>query len=195
MGQAQIDAMTPSLGLMVYNTTTLSPNYYDGTQWRNFNGTVAVFAIGASCLGGKIAYILQDGDPGYNANVIHGLIATLSNQSNGAQWGCYGTEIQGADNTDIGAGKQNTIDIVAGCSTAGIAAKLCSDMIWDGYSDWYLPSRDELNQVYISKDAIAVLPMILIGVPARSVTPSLSGSILAMTVVVAASIIPIRTLA
>jgi hypothetical protein len=154
MGQVQIDAMTPVTGLLVFNTTTLKPNYYDGTQWRNFDATLAVFAIGVSCQGGKIAYILQSGDPGYDANVFHGLIATQSNQSIGAEWGCSGTEMPGADGTAIGTGKQNTIDIVAGCTTAGIAAKKCADLIWDGFSDWYLPSRDELNKLYLNKAAI-----------------------------------------
>jgi hypothetical protein len=153
MGQVQIDALTPVLGLMVFNTTTFVPNYYDGTQWKNFDGTVA-FGIGVSGLGGIIAYILQSGDPGYDANVTHGLITASSNQSYGAAWGCSGTEITGADGTAIGTGNQNTVDIVAGCATAGIAAKLCADLTSNGYSDWYLPSQEELNKLFLNKTEI-----------------------------------------
>ena len=64
--------------------------------------------------------------------------------------GCHGIAILGADRTAIATGAQNTIDIMNGCSEAGIAARLCGDLVLGGYSDWYLPSRDELNKLFLN---------------------------------------------
>jgi hypothetical protein len=111
------------------------------------------YAIGESALGGKIAYLLQPGDPGYDANITHGLVATNADISTSAQWGCYGIFI-GADGTAIGTGNQNTINITARCSAAGIAARLCADLVEGGYADWFLPSKDELNKLYLNRVAI-----------------------------------------
>jgi Protein of unknown function (DUF1566) len=108
-------------------------------------GTGICIAIGAPYQGGIIAYVDGTG--------LHGLIAASSDQGL-APWGCLNTTISGADGTAIGTGNQNTIDIMAGCTEAGIAARICSDLVLNGYNDWYLPSKDELNQLYINRVAI-----------------------------------------
>ncbi|MHC1704760.1 MAG: beta strand repeat-containing protein [Tenuifilaceae bacterium] len=154
-------------------TETGQMQYWNGTAWvivaAGTNGQVLkykngvptwvdeninVLSIGDSYRGGIIAYFLVSGDPGYDANVRHGIIAAPSDQSTGTQWGCFGTTISGADGIVIGTGNQNTIDIMADCATAGIAARLCGDLSLGGYSDWYLPSQDELNKLYLNRVAI-----------------------------------------
>ena len=143
MTTSQINVIAaPAEGLMVYNISIHSPVYYDGTTWKRTDGQ---FYIGASYGGGIIFYIDGTGQ--------HGLISATSDQSTGAQWGCYGTSIPGTS-TAIGTGQANTTAIVAGCPTIGIAAQICDALVLNGYSDWFLPSKDELNQMYLQKTVI-----------------------------------------
>jgi hypothetical protein len=118
--------------------------------------TVTPVAVGDSYGGGKVAYILQSGDTGYISGQTHGLIAATADQNGGATivWSNITYTSVGTTGTAIGTGQANTTAIVGqgGCTSG--AAWLCNDLTEGGYSDWYLPSQDELNELYINRVAI-----------------------------------------
>jgi hypothetical protein len=102
--------------------------------------------VGETYKGGKVFFVDASGE--------HGLIAAPTDLGNNIGWGCLGTTINGADGLAQGSGSQNTIDILNGCAEAGTAAKMCSDLVSGGFSDWYLPSKEELNLMFQKKDMI-----------------------------------------
>jgi hypothetical protein len=116
------------------------------------------FTLGALEKGQYKYEVLQDAN-GYEAGDALGgglfvfedsgyaYISAAADQSTDAPWGCQGTDISGTLSA-VGTGSANTALIVADCATSGISARICDELILNGYSDWFLPSLDELAQMY-----------------------------------------------
>ncbi|MBR9853924.1 MAG: DUF1566 domain-containing protein [Algicola sp.] len=121
------------------------------------NGTYSVSAnafvalndlneVGEFKYGGVIFWV----DPADNG---YGLVSAITDQSTGATWGCQGTLISGTS-TSFASGETNTAAIIAGCATPGIAADIAVNTTTEGYSDWFLPSWNQLNAMYANKAII-----------------------------------------
>ena len=140
----QLEKLTSVIGRNITTTTTSSTT----------TTTTTIYSIGDLALGGVIGYILQPGDEGYTPSVQKGLVVALTDMPSTTTWGCPGTLLPGTYSLAIGTGEQNTINIITNCTTAGIAAKVCSDYTEGGYTDWYLPSALDLVALYDNKTII-----------------------------------------
>lgn len=107
--------------------------------------------------GGKVIYHSCDGFlvVGTNPSVAYNVEAAIENQGTALRWSTatgepYAKISDKANGDGIGRGKNNTAYILAADSTAP-AAKACVDYRGGGLSDWFLPSTDELFEMYKAK--------------------------------------------
>ena len=120
----------------------------DGSGLTNFK-----HSIGDSYGGGIVFYVYDNGK--------HGLIAATSDQSSGIRWH-GGTNTNTRARADgVGGGVKNTAIIIANQGAVdgnAFAATVCNEysVTVDGvtYGDWYLPSKHELNLLYLQKSVV-----------------------------------------
>lgn len=65
-------------------------------------------------------------------------------------WGLY-DQLAGSASPSVGSGKANTAQIILtqkDLTDRDYAAKYCDELAINGYSDWYLPSKEELDLIY-----------------------------------------------
>lgn len=150
---------SPAAGLLVYNTNSSIAGgngagyyYFSGTKWIRLASGTQHF-IGEFYGGGNIFWLDETGE--------HGLIAAMADvgSATGTRWynGTY--KVTGANADGVYAGIYNTDKIIASQGVGTYAANLCSDYIYSSgnvfYSDWYLPSKYELNLMYQNRTSLA----------------------------------------
>ena len=109
--------------------------------------------------GGKIFYYDPDGftvqmvdsTQNYTAHYLEAAPANITSRS-WASASYQTTSITGTSHA-IGTGRKNTALILATDATAP-AAKACNDYNNGGKTDWFLPSRYELNELYVNRASV-----------------------------------------
>jgi hypothetical protein len=155
----------PSIADSHTNDYPFPDSYTSSMERLNVNTTyyLKAFAINSAGIayGNEISFttdsILQIGDL-YGGGIVfyidstqaHGYICAENNQGTASQWGCVSTSVPGATGTAVGTGEANTSAIVAANCGAGYAAVVCYNLVQNGYSDWFLPSREELRLMAVN---------------------------------------------
>lgn len=137
-------------------------------QWTWVGGTTkSTYAIGdpgPSCVG-KVFYITNGGKNGleaappgwydwYSADADPSLV-WISGDPDASGNQQTQTTLNGNTSTAIGTGKANSDAIITQSGTtasSNSAAELCEAYVGGGYNDWFLPSKDELAQLYANQD-------------------------------------------
>lgn len=154
---------------MLLSSTLMLPGYAEGPIPHSPSIITVGYTVGQQVLGGVVFWVDENG--------THGLIAAKedTNVSSEVVWGAPNVQV-GAASDGIYAGSMNTglevarqfastpanttnyaalicanysvqTDGTSACASPGIAGESC-------YGDWYLPSKFELNQLYIQKTVI-----------------------------------------
>ncbi|MEI6898392.1 MAG: hypothetical protein WCL00_00825 [Bacteroidota bacterium] len=139
---------SPVAGLTIYNTSKNCNETYNGSSWVS-----NTHYIGESYGGGIVFYVCDNGQ--------HGLIAATADQSAGIRWYGGSFTFTRARADGVGAGLKNTSIIIANqgpVDGAAFAATVCNEYsVTVGgvtYGDWYLPSKHELNLLYLQKAVV-----------------------------------------
>jgi uncharacterized protein (TIGR02145 family) len=160
-----ISSVTGLLPNTVYFVRAYATNSVGTAYGNEVSLTTNQPVIGDPYQGGKVAYIFQSGDPGYIAGQVHGLIVALSDidETTGTVWSNISSTAVTGTSTSLGTGQANTNKIISQSGHTLSAASVCDSYTntetgTGVYSDWYLPSRDELIKVNINMALLGSFP-------------------------------------
>jgi hypothetical protein len=124
--------------LTTYYVRAYATNSVGTSYGSELSLTTSSITIGSSFAGGIVFYVDGTGQ--------HGLVCAPSDQGSYV-WGCDQQFIGGTSSL-IGFGLSNTNRINLLCSENQIASRICADLNLNSYSDWYLPSFNELMEIF-----------------------------------------------
>ena len=127
-----------------YATNSVGTAYGEQITFK----TLSSISLGQEYGGGIIIYIDNTGQ--------HGLIAAKTDQISSIQWYNGSFVITGATDKSIGSGQDNTNKIISALGQGDYAASLCDKLSLNGYSDWFLPSQNELTELLKSYEVLGI---------------------------------------
>lgn len=110
------------------------------------SSSVTDIAVGQSYAGGIVFYVDGTGE--------HGLIASETDCCDSAKWFNGNFVITNTIEVEVGRGQSNTTKIIETQGDGIYAASICDQFVINGYSDWFLPSRSELNLLYQKRNMV-----------------------------------------
>lgn len=146
---------SPDTGLAIFNLDNLRFECFSGFQWQPCNPfpvlgpglalsndtlKLSGHFIGELFGGGIVFHLFKDPN-----GVEHGLILALQNQG-WLPWGLHQTDVQNAESSWNGF--SNSQAILATPGSQNSVAAICDNYSGGGFTDWYLPSVNELGLVW-----------------------------------------------
>ncbi len=132
-----------------YTLAVVTNNEFGSSSQVSSSGIYVPLSIGSLHAGGVVFWL----DPTDNTK---GLVCALEEQSLGIRWNNGSNVSTGATGFNIGEGATNTDKVIAvqGPDESDYAAGKARAYRGGSYDDWFLPSKNELNQMYINKDLL-----------------------------------------
>jgi hypothetical protein len=132
--------------------------------FKLINSNIKAQSIGDFYQGGVVFYLDSFGG---------GLIVDIADLSNPnpvggttsldtllSRWGNYSNHVPGTSLPFLGSGETNTQNFINFYSNGNFAAHLCVNSNRGGYNDWFLPSKQELEEIFSYKaliDSVALI--------------------------------------
>jgi len=143
---------SPTAGIQVYCTNCaagVGPYTYNGSVWiPMFNTASIMYAVGQAKQGGIVFYVDDSGQ--------HGLVVATADYAGTVSWITSSNMNTNALRNGIYGGQYNTDRINEVQSNGSSAALAAAQTTAGNYGDWYLPSKIELNLLYLARNSVGM---------------------------------------